>query len=200
MITLAFDTVTPRASVALVDDGELLGEREAKASTVLVAAAALLEENRLEPGDLGRIVCGIGPGSFTGIRIGLATARGLALALDLPLAGVSTLAALEAGAPGALPLIDGLRKEVFALVRGEPVVMRPERLPLESGTVCVGDGAVRYRALLEAAGADIPPDSSELHRVRARFHVSLARVFGPADLIEPLYLRIPDAEKALGLS
>lgn len=197
MLTLALDTATPRSSCALVEDGELLGERETKAVAVLAAADALLAEGGFVAGDLERIVCGTGPGSFTGIRIGLAVARGLALALDLPLAGVSTLAALQEGAPGALPIIDGSRKEIFTLVGGEPAVLRPEDLELEPGTLCVGDGALRYRSLLEAAGAEVPPDSSELHLVRARFHARLASEFGPADQVEPLYLRVSDAEKAL---
>jgi tRNA threonylcarbamoyladenosine biosynthesis protein TsaB len=197
VLTLALDTATPRSSCALLDGEELLGERETKAASVLAAADALLSEAGLTPVDLDRLVCGTGPGSFTGIRIGLAAARGLALALGLPLAGVSTLAALREGAPGSLPVIDGSRKEIFTLSEGRPVVTRPEDLALAPGTLCVGDGAVRYRALLEAAGAEVPPDASELHLVRARFHARLAADFGPAELVEPLYLRIPDAEKAL---
>jgi hypothetical protein len=63
--------------------------------------------------------------------------------------------------------------------------------------VCVGDGALRYRELLEAAGAEIPADGDEAHLPRARFHAELAEGFGPAELVEPLYLRVPDAEKAL---
>jgi len=180
-----------------VKDGKLLCERETKAVAVLAVADTLLAEAGFVTGDLDRIVCGTGPGSFTGIRIGLAVARGLALALDLPLAGVSSLAALQEGAPGALPIIDGSRKEIFTLVGGEPAVMRPEDLQLEAGAVCVGDGALRYRSLLEAAGGEVPPDSSELHLVRARFHARLATDFGPAERVEPLYLRVPDAEKAL---
>lgn len=197
MLTLALDTAIPRSSCALLEDGELLGERETKAAAVLAAADALLVEAGHVAGDLDRIVCGTGPGSFTGIRIGLAVARGLALALDLPLAGVSTLAALQQGAPGSLPVIDGSRKEVFTLTGGEPAVTRPEDLRPAAGTLCVGDGAVRYRAALEAAGAEVPPDASELHLVKARFHARLATDFGPAELVEPLYLRIPDAERAL---
>jgi len=197
VLTLALDTATPRSSCALLEGEELLGERETKAISVLEAADELLTEAGLAASDLGRIVCGTGPGSFTGIRIGLAAARGLALALDLPLAGVSTLAALQAAAPGSLPVIDGSRKEVFTLVEGRPVVIGPAALEPPPGTLCVGDGAVRYRAVLEAAGAEVPPDASELHLVRARFHASLAGDYGPAELIEPLYLRVPDAEKAL---
>jgi tRNA threonylcarbamoyladenosine biosynthesis protein TsaB len=197
VLTLALDTATPRSSCALLEDGELVGERETKAVAVLAAADALLAEGGFVVGDLDRIVCGTGPGSFTGIRIGLAVARGLALALDLPLAGVSTLMALQEGAPGALPIIDGSRKEIFTLIGGEPVVSRPEDFEFEPGMVCVGDGALRYRFLLEAAGAEVPPDFSELHLVRARFHARLATDFGPADRVEPFYLRVPDAEKAL---
>ena len=153
MLTLALDTATPRSSCALLEGEQLVGERETKAVSVLAAADELLREAGLTTADLERIVCGIGPGSFTGIRIGLAVVRGLALALELPVAGVSTLAALEAGAPRSLPVIDGSRKEVFTLIRGRPAVTRPEDLAPVPGTLCVGDGAVRYRAVLEAAGA-----------------------------------------------
>jgi tRNA threonylcarbamoyladenosine biosynthesis protein TsaB len=197
VLTLAFDTATPRSSCALLKADELFGERETKAVSVLAAADQLLREAGLTTTDLDRIVCGTGPGSFTGIRIGLALARGLALALDLPVAGVSTLAALKEAASGSLPVIDGSRKEVFTLIGGRPAVLKPEDLKPPPGTLCIGDGAVRYRAVLEAAGAEVPPDASELHRVRARFHVRLASGFGPAELVEPLYLRVPDAEKAL---
>jgi len=126
VLTLALDTATPRSSCALLSGEELLGERETKAIAVLAAADELLAEAGFSAADLDKIVCGTGPGSFTGIRIGLAVARGLALALDLPLAGVSTLAALQAGAPGCLPVIDGSRKEVFSLIEGRPTVTRPE--------------------------------------------------------------------------
>jgi hypothetical protein len=63
------------------------------------------------------------------------------------------------------------------------------------GELCVGDGPVRYREVLEAQGRSVPPDDDERHLPRARFHVELARDFGPAEEVEPLYLRIPDAER-----
>jgi tRNA threonylcarbamoyladenosine biosynthesis protein TsaB len=197
-LTLAFDTATDCATSALVDDGEVLGERASRAVTLLEDVDALLRQGGAHPRDLGALVVGIGPGSFTGVRIGLASARGLALALGLPGAGVSTLAALAAGAPGATPVVDARRREVFALIDGRPVVLAPADLPVEDGGVYVGDGALRYRELLEQRGAVVPDESDERHRPRARFHAQLARDFGPVEEIEPLYLRVPDAVKSAG--
>ncbi len=195
-LVLAFDTATEVAASALVDDGEVLGERTSRALTVLEDVDALLRQAGARPTDLRGLAVGTGPGSFTGVRIGLATARGLSLALDIGVAGVSTLDALAAGAPGALPVIDARRREIF--VGGSaPRVLAPSKLELEPGTVCVGDGAVRYRETLEAAGAEIPPDDDERHVPRARFHAALAQAFGPAELVEPIYVRVPDADRAL---
>ena len=194
MLILAFDTATDVATSALVDDGEVLGERTSRAVTLLEDLDALVRQAGARTGDLQGLAVGTGPGSFTGLRVGLATARGLALALGLPVAGVSTLEALAAGAPGALPVIDARRGEVFVL-QGEPRVLAPEELGFDPGTVCVGDGAVRYRAVLEAQGAEIPPEGDERHAPRARYHAQLARDFRPADLVEPMYLRVPDADR-----
>lgn len=197
MLTLAFDTATEVATSALVDDREVLGERVSHARTLLEDVDALLRQGGAHPRDLDALAVGIGPGSFTGVRIGLATARGLALALDLVGAGVSTLDALAAGAPGAVPVVDARRREVFALLDGEPAVLAPADLDLPDGTVCVGDGARRYRALLEQRGLSVPPDDDERHLPRARFHAALAAKHGPVDAIEPLYLRVPDAERSV---
>jgi len=196
MLTLAFDTATGVATSALVRDGEVLGERSSRAVRVLADAEELFEQAGAKPRELSRLVVGTGPGSFTGVRMGLAAARGLAFALDLPLAGVSTLAALAAGAPGALPVVDAGRREVFTLVEGAPAVVAPDELRVAPGTTCVGDGAVRYREALEALGAKIPPRDSELHLPRARFHAELAHEFVDPETVEPLYLRLPDVEQA----
>jgi tRNA threonylcarbamoyladenosine biosynthesis protein TsaB len=194
VLILAFDTATDAATSALVDDREVLGERTSRPATLLEDVDALLRQAGARARDVEAIAVGTGPGSFTGTRIGLAVARGLALALDLPAAGVSTLDALAAGVDGAFPVVDAKRGEVFVL---GPRALRPENLDLVAGSICVGNGARRYRAVLDQKGGIVPPDDSDLHLPRARFHALLAADFGPADAIEPIYVRAPDADRVL---
>jgi tRNA threonylcarbamoyladenosine biosynthesis protein TsaB len=195
-LVVALDTATAVATTALARDGDLLGERVTIPIRVLEAVDELLREAGAEPRELAALVVGTGPGSFTGVRLGLAAARGLALALDVPVAGVSTLQALAAGAPGAVPVIDAKRREVF-IERGGEIVALPAAAFDAPALVCVGDGALRYREHLEATGAIVPPDDDERHVPRARFHLELAREFVPADRVEPVYVRAPDADRML---
>lgn len=177
-------------------DGDVLGERVTTAVRILEDVDALLRDAAVAPTDLDALAVGIGPGSFTGVRMGLATARGLALSLGVPVAGVSTLAALAAGAPDAVALIDARRRELF-LERDGEIVALPAAAFEAPGRVCVGDGAIRYREQLERTGAVVPPDDSELHLPRARFHAQLAHDFRAAELVEPVYVRAPDADRML---
>ena len=190
MLILAFDTATDVATSALLSDGEILGERVSVARTLLEDVDALFRQASARPAELDALAVGTGPGSFTGTRMGLAVARGLGLALGVRGAGVSTLDALRAGAgPEALPVIDARRGQVF--VPG-PAALAPDDLD-PGGRLCIGDGAVRYRAILEAHGAVIPEDDDPRHLPRASLHARLAGELGPVDEIEPLYVREPDA-------
>jgi tRNA threonylcarbamoyladenosine biosynthesis protein TsaB len=196
VLILALDTATAVATTALVRDGAVLGERASVPIRVLEDVDALLRDAGLEPRELDGIVVGTGPGSFTGVRLGLGAVRGLAFALDLPVAGVSTLQALAAAAPDTVPVIDAKRREVFVEQDGA-VVALPAAAFEAPGRVCVGDGALRYREHLEATGAIVPLDDDERHVPRARFHAALAGEFGPAERIEPVYVRAPDADRML---
>jgi len=191
MLVLAFDTATDVATSALVADGDVLGERVSVPRCLLEDVDALMRAANIEPPELDGLVVGTGPGSFTSTRIGLAVARGLAIALEVPVAGVSTLDALGAATENGYPVIDARRGEVF--VRG-PRAVHPDDLELEPGTVCVGSGAVLYRAALEREGAVVPPDDDPVHVPSARLHASFARDFRPADDLLPIYVRAPDAQ------
>ena len=191
MLVLAFDTATDVATSALLRDGVVLGERVGEARTLLAEVDELLAGANVGASDLDALVVGTGPGSFTSTRIGLAFARGLGLALAIPAAGVSTLDALAAVHPGAYAVVDARRREVF--VAG-PRAVSPDELEIEPGTLCIGNGAVRYRAALERLGAVVPPDDDERHLPHARLHAALARELRPVEEIEPIYARLPDAE------
>ncbi len=171
MLILAFDTATDIATSAIVADGKTLAERVSRPQLLLADVDEMLGDAGLHAADLTGIVVGTGPGSFTGMRIGLSVARGLGLALDLPVAGVSTLDALAAGVADAYPVVDARRGEVFVL---GPTAVRPEHLRPPEGALCVGSGARRYRDLLVDRGADVPPDDSILHLPRAALHASVA--------------------------
>jgi tRNA threonylcarbamoyladenosine biosynthesis protein TsaB len=190
MLVLAFDTATDIATSALLEEGRLLGERGSEPRALLEAVDELLADAGAAPADLDALVVGTGPGSFTSTRIGLAIARGIALTLEVPVAGVSTLDALAAAREGALPVIDARRREVF--VPG-PLALSPDDLDLEPGSLCIGSGAIRYRDTLERKGALVPPDDDPIHLPHARLHAALARDFGPPEAARPIYVRLPDA-------
>jgi tRNA threonylcarbamoyl adenosine modification protein YeaZ len=143
-LVLAFDA-THVATVA-VSTARICRRRTTRAYRVL-ADAQILGAAGAGPADVDALVVGTGPGSFTGLRLGLAAAQGFALAREVPATGVSTLDALAAGAPGAEPVVDGGRREIFAFVDAEPRSLQAGDLVFEPGTTLVGDGALRYRAV-----------------------------------------------------
>jgi tRNA threonylcarbamoyladenosine biosynthesis protein TsaB len=230
-VILAFDTATRATVVALAAPGvqgpiELRddpppGGRPQHAQQLLRLSREVLRKGKLTFGDVDRIVVGTGPGSFTGLRIGLTTARALALATGAEIVGISTLRALALPAEKAVgagnvvaPILDARRGEVFvAAWRGGlqvlvPRAVTPERvaeLAEEGGAgrrrtwVGVGDGAIRFRSFLEPVGVSVPADRSPLHRVSPAVLCELGAEAEPMarEAVLPEYLRLPDAEIAL---
>jgi tRNA threonylcarbamoyladenosine biosynthesis protein TsaB len=220
---VGFDTSTPVLAVAAARGEESLFDRESRPApgarpeharellaTIEEAAAAAGGWQGVE-----RLAVGIGPGSYTGLRIGIATARGLGQALGKPLVPVVSLAALargitsiERGDAPRLAVLDARRGQVFAAlyepsgkVAWEPFVATPEELverlrTLAEAPLTAGDGSVRFRQVLEAAGAEVLADGDQAHHMSARDVCALGEK-GPASEpanIEPIYLRPPDAE------
>jgi tRNA threonylcarbamoyladenosine biosynthesis protein TsaB len=167
-------------------------------------------------GEVDRIAVGLGPGSFVGIRIGIATARGLAASTGLPVTGVCTLDALgraarESAGPDqiCLAVLDARRGEAFAALYAPdgvriwgPFVAAPAELAERVGTLpqpllAAGSGAVRFRDELASRDVEVPGDADPVHRVAARHVCVLAEADdgGDGNRLEPIYLRPPDAQR-----
>lgn len=233
MIVLGIDTSTPATAAALsMADGAIVERRDdpaagahpGHATRLLSMIDELLAEEGTQLAALSRVAVGVGPGTFTGLRVGLATARGLAQSLGCELVAVSSLRALAANglaaadppAPGraVLAAIDARRREVFAAVyspAGELLAPARALPPGEIGSLlagagawserplAIGDGALRYREEFEDGGADVASGDSPLHLLRAAAVCELGREAIPLAVAElvPDYLRRPDAEVAL---
>ena len=220
MIVVAFDTASlSTVAGVLLDDGRVLearddppaGSRGEHAARLLVLVERALAHGGVAWGEVDRIAVGVGPGGFTGLRIGVATARALAQGHGLPLVPVGSLEALALGAvaepadrsaparaaaAAAPPLIaavlDARRGEVFAgawragreLIA--PAALAPEELAarlarLDAPVQAVGDGSVRFRAELERTGVVVPADGSPVHRISAAPLCRLGAVGEPAE-------------------
>ena len=208
MLILAFDASTPVTTVALANGSEVLAEVSVAArgasEALLPAIHAALGLTGEDLGSVERVLAGVGPGTFTGIRIAAATARALSAGTGTFLSKNSTLAALAAPALSCsgdvLAVLDARRGQVFARRFSEAgpttdiYCVRPEELAVEGSPFVVGDGAVRYREALSGLGR-IPPDGSPLHRVSAVGHIISTDLtpVSPEELV-PIYVREPDAE------
>ncbi|BEP12431.1 tRNA (adenosine(37)-N6)-threonylcarbamoyltransferase complex dimerization subunit type 1 TsaB [Acidothermaceae bacterium B102] len=211
MLLLAFDTSTPAVTVALHDGDQVLAEAtelgvNRQGELLMPSIQAVLAMAGAEPRDLTHVVSGTGPGPFTGLRVGLVTARALGDALGIEVHGVCSLDALallhkdSAGTGGLVVMSDARRREVYCAgytpegVRTHgPLVVRPDALrdQLPPQAVLAGAGAILYRDHFpdHVVRDDQPyPEASALATIAA---AQIADgTAGPAD---PLYLRRPDA-------
>lgn len=217
---IGFDTSTAVLSVGAVTSGKAVFESfvDADRNRRPRHGRALMAELERAVGAaggwqrIGRIAVGVGPGTFTGLRIGVATARALAQARELQVCGVSSLAALAQPLASSerpvLTLIDAKRGELFAALRSPedseiwpPCLLAPDRLlerlcEIAQTPLAIGDGSLGFRSELERAGAEVPAAGDPLHRVSAVAVCRLAEGMqaSPLQEIEPQYLRRPDAE------
>ena len=199
---LAFDTATSAVTVALHDGSAVVAESTVvdplrHGELLAPGITHVLSAGSARPRDLTGIAVGVGPGPFTGLRVGLVTARMMAFALDVPLLGVCTLdvvaAAVTRDDNGFLVATDARRKEVYwaeydAAGRrlSEPAVDKPDTVAF-SGRVA-GVGAVLYAHCFPRDSPPEYPNAADLAR--------LALAGGPTVLpAEPLYLRRPDVSK-----
>ena len=223
MKILTIDTSGNCSSVALSNGtallGEcLLGEDRCCSGRLLDSVASLLAAAGLAPGDLDAFAVALGPGSFTGVRVGIATVKGLALATGKPALGFSSLAMLALNLPFAsaqvAPMFDARKNEVYAglyrtLALPEPLradeVIAPGRFleAIDAPTLFVGEGAVRYRDLIQDTLGDLalfPPWHAHQPRAGAGAVIALEAAregrFIPLALLNPTYLRASEAELA----
>jgi len=222
---LAMDTSAASGSIALLKDGRLVSERTVgdagpHARWLLAGIKALLDDFGLAPRCIDLYAVAVGPGSFTGLRIGISTAKGLAWSSGRPVAPVSTLPALAMNAPFSAhivcPVLDARKSEVYAGLYAsedgrlraimEPAALTPEALlgrmdelvPEGTGVVFLGSGLDTHGAVLREGrrGAVIAPEP--LWHVRASNIALLASEEGAVTLppggLVPLYLRKSEAE------
>lgn len=216
---LALDTSTLDASVALTAEEEVLAEATRRVTThsegLLQLVDDVLRAGQCALDDVDALVCGSGPGSFTGVRIGLATVKGLCFATGKPVVCICSLdalgmaAMLEVGpSRHALALLDARRGQLYGrpYLAGrptdEPFVATPQqvaqRLRELPQPLLLGDGALSYESQLQALLPQIELPAADKHQIRAgllaRAAVEVVRSgdFTPTDQAVPIYLRPPD--------
>ena len=206
MIILALDTCLSTCSVAVLDDGHIVSaRRESMARGHQERLAPMAQDVMAEAGipfeRLDRIAVTVGPGSFTGLRVGIAFAKGLALALAKPTVGIGTLEALAAEADGLVfAAIDARRDQLYlqAFEGGRPL-MAPDALTAETAAARVAELSQGRPFTLVGSGAALLADMAPQARIVAGegcdaekvARLAATRTSGP---LKPLYLRAPDAK------
>lgn len=222
MVILALETVTPTGSYALARDGQIAAHVGDASVPHAARLPRVVVDWMLTLGatldDVTHLAVVAGPGSFTGVRIGMACVQGLAVTRDWQVASVSTLDALAEGwrarHAGASPrtvlaCLDGMRGEVFTARydwdgaaftnAGEPVVGPPTRDLVDTPTapvVAVGNGAVRYAATWAGDGVEVLDAAEPLAASAARLALVPGRPLLSPHALHPVYVRRPDVELA----
>ena len=221
MLILAFESSARAASVALLRDGSLLSQYSqcsalTHSRTLLPMAEDMLRNAELTIGDMDLFAVAHGPGSFTGVRIGVSTVKGLAWAADKPCVGVSTLEAMAwhgLAAGGVIcPVMDARRSQVYnalfeirderpvRLCEDRPIALEelaPQLRELDGPVFLVGDGAAITAAFLEKEGIPFRLAPENL-RWQSAWGVAMAAAGkepGTADSLLPVYLRLSQAER-----
>lgn len=214
MLILALDTATAATSVAvawLAPDGtvQTRGERrhvDPRAHGELLAPQIdqVLAEAGAAPSDLAAILAGTGPGPFTGLRIGLATAAAMGHALEVPVYGVCSLDGIGAATRGnALVATDARRQEVYWATYRDgtrlsgPAVDRPAEVATGQVDLAYGEGAVRYRDVLALPVVESPRHPEPVVLVTVAAGRILAKA--PGERLVPRYLRRPDAAEPVAV-
>lgn len=225
MLILGIETATPQVGVAIADENDVLASLHAggdrrHAEALVPSISFVAEQAQVTLRDLDAVAVDVGPGLFTGLRVGLATAKAVAHACQIPLIGVTSLEVLAFGARfdprHILATVDARRSEIFhATYRGthdgagvmcvvSPAVDEPARVvdrlaEPDMGYLAVGDGALRYRELFEAvpeiglAPKSMCHPSAAVLAELAHTRAANGEFASPLDLV-PLYLRAPDAQ------
>lgn len=224
MAILALDTAQSAGGLACAHNGRVLGEAlidspQTHSRRLLPACEFLLEQTGLTRYDLTGLAVSLGPGFFTGLRIGLASAQGLALALDLPVAGFSSLRLMAAGLAGAAGVVWAVADARRGLVYAAPFLAAPDGLKrleddaaysparlaplLAPPALLVGAGARLYAAQLLRPGLELAPAWADLPRpgllaLMGQERLDQGQGLRPQDL-RPRYCRPSDAEVRFGL-
>jgi tRNA threonylcarbamoyladenosine biosynthesis protein TsaB len=227
MLILGIETATMTGGVALINERRVISEytlnvRTTHTARLMPALDQILRDSSIDKHEIDGIAISMGPGSFTGLRIGMATAKGLALGLDVPLVGVPTLDALAHNIPFAMyqicPMLDARKKEVYyslfryeqadsSLQRQVPYqVVSPDELVkgIDEKTIFLGDAVDVYRDFVSERLGELAlfvPDAQRLPRAATVAEMGLLKLKAGEHLdiasAEPIYIRPSDAELSL---
>ena len=219
MKILAVDTSSEICSVAILEDNKVIVENslndgKTHSENLMTIMENTLEENKIKLSDIDLIACSVGPGSFTGIRIGVSSIKAIAEVLDVPVASVTSLETLaqnvEVKGATIVSLIDAKNDQVYAGIFDDNYNKKEEyiadsiynvieRLKEYENIILVGNGAIKYKGLLEESVQNISFSDSNLQSAsnvgKIGYKKHKEKDLASADTIMPMYLRKSQAER-----